>query len=153
PPVQRRFSPAAVRTEYLPLLPVNAPDKSWPANLATPQLDPEVLAETWIPADVRRALDPLADGYEAWIVAGEGDAQRLTGSELVTARIHLTTCRRVLERMRAGITMLVSDTDARLAFCFANRAIAIQSRWTKGRVNPWWPFQLAFQLVNLPALA
>src|SRR5262249_49527573 len=42
--------------------------------------------------------------------------------------------------------------DARLAFCFANRAIALQSRWTKGRVNSWWPFQLGFQLVNLAAI-
>lgn len=151
--VQRRFSPAAVRTEYIPLLPVNAPDKSWPDNLELPELNPEILAEIWDPADIRRALDPLADGYEAWIVDREADAQRLAESELATARDHLSGCRRVLERMRAGIALLATDNEARLAFCFANRAIAIQSKWTKRRVNPWWPFQLAFQLVNLPALA
>lgn len=150
--VQQRFSPPAVRTEYVPLLPVNAPDKAWPANLPAPQLDPDVLAETWAPADLHGALDPLAEGYEAWIAAREADAQMLTGSELTAAQAHLTTCRRVLDRMRAGIALLASDDDARLAFCFANRAIAIQSQWTRGHVNPWWPFQLAFQLVNLPAL-
>jgi hypothetical protein len=154
PAIQRRFSPAAVRTEYLPLLPVNAPDKTWDLSFGTsPQLDPEILAETWLPADVHRALDPLADGYEAWIVAREADARPLAGSELTAARTHLATCRRVLDRMRAGIELLAADDDARLAFCFANRAIATQSQWTKRRVNPWWPFQLAFQLVNLPALA
>src|SRR5207248_1927288 len=86
-------------------------------------------------------------------VTREADAKTLTGSELATARAHLASCRRVLDRMRAGITLLVSDSDVRLAFCFANRAMATQSLWTKGHVNTWWPFQLAFQLVNLPALA
>jgi hypothetical protein len=152
PAVQRRFSPAAVRTEYLPILPVHAPDKTWPANLPSPELAPDILAETWAPADIRRALDPLADGYEAWIRAREADAQTLAGPELAAARAHLATCRRVLDRMRAGISLLASDDDTRLAFCFSNRAIATQSRWTKGRLNPWWPFQLAFQLLNLPAL-
>ncbi len=148
-----RFSPATVRTEYVPLLPANAPDKTWPANLPAPELDPELLAETWDPADVHRALDPIAQGYEAWIRSLEVDARALTGSELTTAAAHLATCRRVLDRMRGGITLLTSDDGARLAFCLANRVIATQSRWTKGRVNRWWPFQLAFQLVNLPALA
>lgn len=152
PAVQQRFSPAAVRTEYLPILPVNAPDKGW-ATGARPELDPDVLSETWMPGDVHRALDSLCDGYEAWIRARDSEAQTLAGPELTAARSHLATCRGVLDRMRAGITLLASDDDARLAFCFANRAIATQSRWTKGRVNPWWPFQLAFQLVNLPALA
>lgn len=152
PAVQQRFSPAAVRTEYIPILPVNAPDKGWSTG-ARPELDPEILAETWAPDDVHRALDPLCDGYEAWIRGRETEVQTLTGPEMTAARSHLAMCRGVLDRMRAGISLLASDDDARLAFCFANRAIATQSRWTKGRVNPWWPFQLAFQLVNIPALA
>lgn len=40
----------------------------------------------------------------------------------------------------------------RLAFCFANKAIALQSQW-RGKALRWRPFQLAFILLNLPALA
>jgi hypothetical protein len=54
--------------------------------------------------------------------------------------------------MREGIDLLCNDDSARLAFCFANRAMALQSRWTRARVDPWRPFQLAFQLVNLTAI-
>ena len=35
---------------------------------------------------------------------------------------------------------------------FANHAMALQSRWTRGQANPWFPFQIAFQLLNLPAI-
>jgi hypothetical protein len=151
--VRARFSPAAVRTEYLPVFPVNAPEKTWPAGLVGPQLDPDVLCEAWDPAEIRSSLEPLADGYEGWIRDREQELGALAGPELQSAQAHLATCRQILGRIRAGIALLGSDDDARLAFCFANRAIAMQSRWARGLVNPWWPFQLAFQLVNLPALA
>jgi hypothetical protein len=39
-----------------------------------------------------------------------------------------------------------------LAFCFANKAIAVQSSW-KGAILNWRPFQLAFILLNIPALS
>ncbi len=153
PPTLARFSPPDVRTEYVPAIPVNAPDKTWPASVPAPQLDPERLSETWDPADVGAALYPLVAGYETWIVQEEAAARSLPGSHQAAAARHLAVCREALDRMRAGIDLLVSDPDVRLAFCFANRTMALQARWTKGRVNPWWPFQLAFQLLNLPALA
>ena len=50
--------------------------------------------------------------------------------------------------------ILCQDEDARLAFCFANKAIDMQSRW-KNPANPirWRPFQLAFILLNIAPLA
>jgi hypothetical protein len=151
--VVRQFSPADVRTEYLPAIPVNAPEKAWPTHLPAPELDPERLSEMWNPMHLRSALDPLADGYESWIVREERAAHALPGEHHPATARHLATCRHMLTRIRAGIDLLVNDGDARLAFCFANRAIALQARWTKGRIYPWWPFQLAFQLLNFPALA
>ncbi|MBI2570482.1 MAG: DUF1998 domain-containing protein [Candidatus Schekmanbacteria bacterium] len=153
PPTVQRFSPADARTEYVPAIPINAPDKTWPASMPAPQLDPERLAETWDPADVRAALEPLAAGYESWITREQASVQALPVGHRAVAARHMATCRRLLDRIRAGIELLVSDADARVAFCFSNRAIALQARWTKGRVNAWWPFQLAFQLLNLPAFA
>lgn len=150
--VQRDFSPPEVRSEYLPVVPVNAPDKGWLMELDAPTLDPAVLAETWDAQSLRNALEPLADGYQIWIRAREQTLPELSNDERQSGQRHLDDCNRALSRIRAGINSLISDADARLAFCFANRAMAMQSLWTKGTVNPWWPFQIAFQLVNLPAL-
>lgn len=148
-----RFSPADVRTEYVPVVPVNAPAKTWPADWPAPELHPERLAELWNPEALDAALTPLEVGYGRWLQEREVEAVALGADERTVAERNLSSCRRVHTRIRAGIDLLVRDDAARLAFCFANRAIADQSRWTKGRVNTWWPFQLAFQLVNLPALA
>ncbi|MFP8941737.1 DISARM system helicase DrmA [Streptomyces fenghuangensis] len=142
------FEPADVRSEFVPVVPVNAPDKAWPAGAGDPpELDPTELAEITDGAVLRQRLEPLADVYERWI---EGQAREVGGLAPGTpAHRHLSACRRALARIRDGIDLLADDRDALLAFCFANRAIALQSQWTKGRVNRWWPFQLAFQLVNL----
>ncbi|MBU3864031.1 DISARM system helicase DrmA [Streptomyces sp. 4503] len=142
------FEPAEVRSEFVPVVPVNAPDKGWPTGAGDPpELDPVELAEITDGAVLRRKLEPLADAYERWI---EGQASGVGDHAPGTpAHRHLSGCRRALDRIRDGIELLAGDRDAFLAFCFANRAIALQSQWTKGRVNRWWPFQLAFQMVNL----
>ncbi len=150
--VRTRFSPPDVRTEYVPVIPVNAPEKTWPTSMAGPELDPEILSETWAIEDLRAALEPLATGYDLWIQTQQAGVAGLEPSQQSAANRHLRRAQEALTRIRAAIDLLTSDDDVRLAFCFANRAIALQSRWTKGRVNSWWPFQLAFQLLNIPAV-
>ncbi|MFI6505164.1 DISARM system helicase DrmA [Nonomuraea typhae] len=145
------FSPADVRSEFVPIVPVNAPNKAWPDHMGTsPELNPMNLAELDDGVALGQALAPLADGYERWINLLEEDAGR-PAPEMPAGR-HILGCRRALARIQDGIMLLQQDEDARLAFCFANRAIALQSEWTKAKVNPWWPFQLAFLLVNLRAM-
>ena len=145
------FEAPDVRSEFVPVIPVNAPSKAWPDTAGKPpELDPRRLAELIDGDALRAALVPLVDAYGAWIDAwAQGTEAATPGSP---AKRHLMGCRRALERIRDGIDLLVTDGDARLAFCFANQAIALQSGWTKGRVNPWWPFQLAFQLLNIRAV-
>lgn len=150
--VRARFSPSDIRTEYVPIVPVNAPDKTWPHSMAAPELDPQILSETWGAQQLRSALEPLADGYEQWIQTRQSSRTGLDPSHQPAASRHLQRAQEALTRIRAAIDLLASDDDVRLAFCFANRAIALQSRWTKDRVNPWWPFQLAFQLLNIPGV-
>jgi hypothetical protein len=141
------FEPADVRSEFVPVVPVNAPAKQWPAEHgAPPELDPENLAEL-SQGEVRSRLMPIVDAYERWI---EGERHGAGSPAPATAaHRHLAECSAAASRMNDGIDLLTADTDALQAFCFANKAIALQSRWVKGRVNPWWPFQLGFQLVNL----
>ncbi|MDK2599124.1 hypothetical protein QO179_04985 [Bacillus stercoris] len=80
-------------------------------------------------------------------------------------------CELVLKRLRKGISVLRSDDKALQAFQFANRAMASQRVHSiyallkrRGenvhldainipKNRSWRPFQLAFMLLSLPALA
>lgn len=150
-----KFSPADVRTEYLPCYPIESPDMDWPAASGLSlTLDPLVLAETWDPLSVRSHLEPLVQGYQQWITAQRHNVYSLMEYWQSLATENLDACEHIAVRIQAGIDWLIADEDVRLAFCFANRAIALQSAWARnGRVVPWRPFQLAFILLNIAALA
>ncbi|MHB8464562.1 MAG: hypothetical protein ACYDH6_13900 [Acidimicrobiales bacterium] len=126
---------------------------------------------------LREAVVPLADAYEAWLDEQEsrlGDAAaRLAGHEDAAA-VALAQAREVAQRLRDGIATVTSDAGASEAFRFANRAMWLQRIHTlaanRRRDEPdleldvalaefaapehhsWRPFQLAFILINLPAL-
>ena len=148
-----KFSPADVRTELIPCYPIEAPEMNWKDQFGpSPALDPDVLAETWQPEQVRSRLQLLVDGYQAWIEEQQSLVAGLAATQQPVASAHLEQCRQAANRIRQAIEILATDEDARLAFCFANKAIAMQSQWVRGRVLTWRPFQLAFILLNIPAL-
>ena len=149
-----KFSPADVRTEMVPCYPIDAPQMLWDQQFTTlPELDPDVLAETWDSQGLKDALEPIARGYQAWIDAQVQQIAALHADQQITAMSHLDQCRDTQRRIEEAIDILVHDEDVRLAFCFANRAIAIQSLWSRKAVLQWRPFQLAFILLNIAALA
>lgn len=141
-------------------------------QLAGLVLDMKVLAETEI-ADFGTALHPLAIAYTTWI---HQQQQRISnpdedlGDYQEAATTAIANCQRTLERIQAGITLLQSDPQAADAFCFMNRAMwqqrvrslyAEQKRLGKAanfdeldlaKNRTWYPFQLAFILLNLPSL-
>ncbi len=122
-------------------------------------------------------LGPLADAYEVWIDRQErrlaDPGARLDGHEDAAKR-HLDDARAAAARIRDGIGAL-ADPDVAAAFAFANHAmwqqrvhtIAADLRRRDDRLKlrdavasadqapnrSWRPFQLAFVLLNLPALA
>jgi hypothetical protein len=133
-------------------------------------LDMWELAET-ATADFHKKLGPLVAAYEHWIAEQEA---RINAPDLVTyqdaARAALRRCRETLRRIQEGLTLLCSNEQAAEAFRFANRAMwrqrlhslyALRQRRNEGVTladidvahnRSWYPFQLAFILLNLPGI-
>jgi len=168
-----------VRTEVIPRFEVPVTE--------TPGLDPndrpamkKMVERGWLDmlcladldkAELEEALKTLVDDYAAWI----GDQRARVAGEIVgydvPANEALDRCKTTLERLRAGLKVLLSDPKALDAFRFANRAMARQRvrgiyalKRRRGeeltfdsvdvRENrSWRPFQLAFLLLSIPSLA
>lgn len=135
--------------------------------------------------EVARVCNALADAYDEWIQSKlaelESDATlSLKLSE--RGRVHLANCVECLDRMRAGVMLLSSESDVFEAFSEMNRAMVAQRAhyelasiaekrrtWVKegteyvperpyvGPEYPeqtsWRPFQLAFVMMNLVSFA
>src|SRR5690606_7222814 len=117
------------------------------------------------------ALAPLTEAYAAWIDAQEAAAAApdVEPYRAVTPQV-IAAMRGNLARIRAGIDLLGADPQAADAFRFANHAMARQrvrtlytERRRRGQAveladldtpanRSWYPFQLAFILLNLPAI-
>jgi hypothetical protein len=131
------------------------------AELATPEKRDELVA----------GLKVLTDDYAEWIA----EHRNAIGSQVVGYDIPATEamdrCNLILERLREGVDVLAADDRALAAFRFANRAMASQrihsiyalakrrgDDVTLDALNvrknrSWRPFQLAFMLLSVPALA
>jgi hypothetical protein len=136
-----------------------------PAGEGVPLLDMDALAEADGEA-LTALLTPLADAYETWIAEQEGELGTITDPLREVGRDHLKVAADALGRMREGVQILSSDSLARQAFNFANRAMALQLRHSvavrarrRGLPDPqgvnahWRPFQMGFILQCLASLA
>jgi hypothetical protein len=143
------------------------------AKLAGLVLDMKVLAE----AETNRLpgmLEPMVNAYREWIAR---EANRLDdpNEELNqygdAPKVAIENCRQTLERIKAGLDLLQTDSKAFEAFQFMNRAMWLQrthSIYTEAvrrgsqpdfdseidipKNRSWRPFQLAFILLNLPGV-
>lgn len=114
-------------------------------------------------------LGKLVAAYREWIstleaslAAGETDVPE---SLTPTATEHIESAREASTRIEAGIELLEQDPDVLRAFRLANSAMQAQRArqvWVRngatgtagdGEEQSWYPFQLAFMLLNLPSVA
>lgn len=124
-------------------------------------------------SDLAAALAPLVSAYADWISGLEArlkqDSVDLEPHQN-TALQTIDTCKINLKRIQTGIDLLASNPQAAEAFRFANRAMALQRihtlhsesiRREEGKPleeldveqnRTWYPFQVAFILLNLPGL-
>ena len=123
--------------------------------------------------ELANALMPVVSAYADWIGGLEAQLQP-TSSDLepyaTTALQTIDLCKQNLGRIQAGIDLLRINPQAAEAFRFANRSMALQRihtlhsesvRREEGKSleeldveqnRTWYPFQLAFILLNLPGL-
>ena len=76
-------------------------------------------------------LSLLCDKYEEWIELREKEAKKLTErysrtDYQLTAERHIKNCRKCLERMREGISLLENDRNVQTAFQYMNLAMIMQ---------------------------
>ena len=116
-------------------------------SFEAPSITPDITDEQGNPVVVPMApLAGLVEGedgldgvlevirlFEAWIDTQEGRVASLASRFQATATRHVTECRRVLSRMRAGLEFLGSSEPARRAFRLANHAMLLQQLRTHRR--------------------
>jgi len=136
-------------------------------------LDMKELAEASA-KQVSSRLQPLLTAYKAWIDAEEAKindpAEGLAQYE-EAAKTAIAKCRKTYQRIEAGLKLIEQDKQAADAFAFMNRAMWLQrtrsiySELVRRGNQPnfdkdidrlenrrWYPFQIAFVLLNLPAV-
>ena len=143
------FSRADIRTEFVPMYAVPAPDADyWPGGPSgKPRLDARFYADLYDADGIRGALAPFANACEEWAGGIEEEVGGEGAGEIEKAAAK--RAKDVTRRIKEGIDRLCTDDDARLAFCFACRAMDLQASWTRGRGGfAFRPFQLAFVLLS-----
>jgi hypothetical protein len=106
-------------------------------------------------------LAAFVDGYTDWVTGQQGQISVLPLEDHAAGNRLVARMNRAVSRMRAGLRLLGGDTQARLAFALANRAMLDQMRQhdrLKGKPRAddayrWRPFQLAFLLTTLESTA
>ena len=149
---RKKFTCPDVRSEFVPIYHVPSPKLDWDESYGPePQLEASKLAECWDVNLLRAYLSPLVDGYRRWIQKLRAELDGLGDKKAIAEKL-IQQLEEVEERMRKGLEILCQDEDARLAFCFANKALDIQFGWTKNRPLKWRPFQLAFWLMIIESI-
>ena len=118
------------------------------------QTSMETLADLEDGEAIRSALSSLPQAYGSWIdkqaSISPGDDDRRETQDLLIGK-----AQQARARIRSGVERLVSDPQARQAFCLANQAMAMAARqrnperYKDGGVPSWRLFQLAFLLLNI----
>jgi hypothetical protein len=160
-PNTERAAITTVRTEFVPAHDVLLTDSN--PDIDDSALTMEGLA-TRPESEVLTALNDLMAEYAEWIDLKEAETAAFRGTpHEAPARSRIEQCGAALARMRRGIRVLGTDSEAMRAFRLANRAMSQQrgrSEWVKnGRegdpdtsASRWRPFQISFMLLCLEGI-
>ncbi|MCC3766072.1 DISARM system helicase DrmA [Streptomyces sp. UNOC14_S4] len=161
-------------------LPVCETPQTAAEEIGTALLDMRKL-ETVGAAELRAGLEPIVEGYAAWLDAEEERARELPEHLRSEGLDAVADARRVQRQLAEGLEFLLADEEALRCFRFMNRVMAdqrVQSQVAQRRANQaegsresldqardaileekgagahsWRTFQLAFVLMQLPLLS
>ena len=147
----------AVNTTWVPTAEV---EKVSPAPIPDVELQIDALGTLADHADAQVKLSPLVAHYRTWLNVQQAKvaAAHLETRHSQTASDLILSARHTADRIQAGIAAL-ADPQLLDAFRIANRAMAAAARQREliryqgdaSKVQPpkWYPFQLAYILMNL----
>ena len=143
------FLTSDLRTEYLPMYSIPSPEIEWHVGGEPPLLSAKDFSQMWDSSTLKKSLDPLIQQYSLWITSLE---KIKDGTNDVLVDKIIAECNLCLGRIDSGIQLIVNDEDARLAFCFANMAINLQTQWSRKEDFVYRPFQIAFVLMSMESI-
>jgi hypothetical protein len=147
-----------VRTCWIPEAEV---ERVAPAEITDVELSMDKLSELADGTDAKNKLGPFTVRYRKWIEEQKAAISGLSPKRKETAEELLRRAEYAAKRIDNGIALL-ADTQCLDAFKLANKCMATAARRRLGVMqgktpessNPSWrPFQLAFLLMNLKAIA
>lgn len=136
-----------VRSEFVPIYPMPLSSFDIEGDVI---LSADELSELFDAEGLSKKLYQLTDCYHHWI-----EENKSSKTEDIDSNIFDTIIRNerlAFERMEKGIRILKDNPIARLSFCFANKAIALQNAWAGRDEFKWRPYQVAFFLMNIDSL-
>jgi len=148
------FTTPSVRSEFIPCYAIEQvrfrPKKQY---YEIPESKASDLSEAYDPELLGRYLDPIVRSYNLWIKEQDEESLSLPQQYKETAFKLIKDCKKTLQRIREGITLIKNDDDLRLSFCFMNKVMDMQSLWKNGQHLTWRLFQIAFILQNIAGIS
>jgi hypothetical protein len=146
------FTNPHIRTDFLPSYSINQTtvDASNIKGMTDDDMNAEIVADGFDSPEFFTSLSKLEKAYKDWIEAQ--DLSALTEEEKRIAKINLEECSEACRRINRGVELL-QEKKIRLAFCFMNKAMSVQSKWAGREKMVWRPFQMAFILQCLEGIA